>query len=102
MKLTSEEKEKARLKEADTYKRLKPAYSEKLQDLAEIAGICFSAPIVYISIIEEFKQLLLAKKGIAIDEMQKMVLFSVLFVSAIQNSGPSQNLMSKNWQHSAS
>jgi hypothetical protein len=71
MKLTSEEKEKARLKQVDTCKRLNLHYSEKLQDLVEIAGKCFSTPIVYISLIEEFKQVLLAKKGVTIKEMRR-------------------------------
>lgn len=71
MKLFTRQKEIARLNEVSIYKNLQDLKTEQLQKLVNIASSYFSVPIVYISLIDEFKQVLMAKKGITLDEMRK-------------------------------
>ena len=71
MNLFAYKKEVARLNEVSIYKNLQALCAAQLQDLVNIASSYFSVPIVYISLIDEFKQIMLAKTGVTLDEMRK-------------------------------
>jgi GAF domain-containing protein len=63
--------EQARLNEVAIYKSLQEFCIPDLQSLVNMASNYFSVPIVYISLIDEFKQVVMAKKGITLEEMRK-------------------------------
>jgi|GEM_PF-3394335 len=71
MKLFAYKNEEARLNEVTIYKNLQALCTAQLQDLVNIASSYFSAPMVCISLIDNLNQVLIAKKGITLDEMRK-------------------------------
>jgi hypothetical protein len=71
MNFLTYKKEEARLNDVIIYKNLQEKCAAQFQHLVDTASTLFSAPIVYISLIDEFTQVIMAKKGVVLHEMRK-------------------------------
>jgi hypothetical protein len=100
--------EQARLKEVAIYKSLQEFSFPDLQSLVNMVSNYFSVPIVYISLIDEYKQVVMAKKGITLDEMRKEDTFchhvinngtSLIINDATRENNFKSNALVENYPH---